>query len=265
MQLRGQQKHQDGYAMAALLVAMSVMAIAMTVAMPVWKQASQREKEAELIFRGEQYARAVGLFQKKAGPGTLPPNVEILVQQRFLRKKYKDPINGLDFSLVGPAVGTSAGAGGRGQAPPGASGASGTSGATGASGRSGFSIPSFGGTSATPQGGVAGVVSKSTEKSIRIYNGKTKYNEWVFQYVPQQQAPGAGGAGGPQRGGPQGIPTPPGIGGLPTNGRGGRGPFGGGGSGGGGRGLIGPDGRPLPLPFPPGGMPPQGPARPPGR
>src|SRR5690349_11471311 len=44
MHLRGQQK---GYAMAALLVAMSIMAIMMTVAMPVWKQTAQREKEDE--------------------------------------------------------------------------------------------------------------------------------------------------------------------------------------------------------------------------
>ena len=34
--------------MAALLVAMSIMAIMMTVVMPVWKQAAQREKEEEL-------------------------------------------------------------------------------------------------------------------------------------------------------------------------------------------------------------------------
>ena len=64
----------SGYAMAVLLVAMGVMAILMTVAMPVWKQASQREKETELVFRGEQIAHAIGLYQRKAGPGTLPPN-----------------------------------------------------------------------------------------------------------------------------------------------------------------------------------------------
>src|ERR1051325_3223685 len=35
----------DGYAMAALLVAMSILAVMMTVALPVWKQNAQREKE----------------------------------------------------------------------------------------------------------------------------------------------------------------------------------------------------------------------------
>ena len=70
MRLRGQLRgNESGYAMAALLVALSVMAVLASAAMPTWKQLSQREKEAELIFRGQQYARAIGLFQRRAGPG----------------------------------------------------------------------------------------------------------------------------------------------------------------------------------------------------
>src|SRR5688572_32363247 len=109
MQLRGQYGSRRwngnaadaGYAMAVLLVAMSVMAVMMSVAMPVWKQMAQREKEAELIFRGQQYARAIELMQRKM-PGALPPNVDLLVDQKFLRKKYKDPITGEDFDTVAP-------------------------------------------------------------------------------------------------------------------------------------------------------------------
>ena len=44
MSLRG----QGGYAMAALLVALAVMAVLMSVALPVWRHEAQREKEAEL-------------------------------------------------------------------------------------------------------------------------------------------------------------------------------------------------------------------------
>src|SRR5437868_10091319 len=98
MRLRGQQ----GYAMVALIVAMSIMAIMMSAAMPTWRQMAQREKEAELVFRGQQYARAIGLFQRKAGPGVLPPGLDVLVDQKFLRKKYKDPITGEDFDLLRP-------------------------------------------------------------------------------------------------------------------------------------------------------------------
>ena len=63
MKLAGQGQ-QDGYAMAALLVAMAIMAVMTSVAMPVWSRVAQREKEEELVFRGEQYARAIGLFQR---------------------------------------------------------------------------------------------------------------------------------------------------------------------------------------------------------
>ena len=51
--------------MAALLVALAIMAILMTIAMPVWRHEARREKEAELVFRGEQYARAIALFKFK--------------------------------------------------------------------------------------------------------------------------------------------------------------------------------------------------------
>src|SRR3954468_1732449 len=101
-------RHEAGYAMAALLVAMALMAVLMSVALPVWRQAAQREKEAELIWRGQQYDRALQLFRRKASaPGA--PNLEILIQQKFLRKKYKDPITGGDFELkpvgaIGPGT-----------------------------------------------------------------------------------------------------------------------------------------------------------------
>ena len=101
MHLAGQAKRprngERGYAMAALLVAMSIMAIMMTVVMPVWKQTAQREKEEELVFRGKQYVHAIGLFQRKFA-NAYPPNIDVLVDQRFLRKKFKDPITNDDFA-----------------------------------------------------------------------------------------------------------------------------------------------------------------------
>ena len=53
MELRNQGRAgTDGYAMAALLVMLAVMAVMMSVAMPAWRQMVQREKEEELVFRG---------------------------------------------------------------------------------------------------------------------------------------------------------------------------------------------------------------------
>jgi type II secretory pathway pseudopilin PulG len=268
-------KHDDGYAMAVLLVSLSIMAVMLSVAMPVWKQASQREKEAELVFRGEQYARAIGLFQRKMGPGTLPPNINILVEQRYLRKKYKDPITNDDFvplqQTVGAAPGAAPGGGAQRGSPP--SGSQPTAGR----GSTGFSIPQFqlgGRGSASPAsgaslgaapgaavGGIMGVTSKSKDKSIRLYKGRSHYNEWQFVFTPPVQTPGAvGGAPGVggQRGGRgnQG-PNQPIGGGFRTGGPGGPGgPGGFGGPGGrggpgGGRGPGNPPSSPFPSPFDP--------------
>ena len=199
--------------MAALLVGMSVAAVLMTVAMPSWQQMVRREQEAELVFRGQQYARAIGLFQKRSGPGVLPPSLDVLVSGRFLRKKFTDPITNLDFDLLSAVQ--AAGAPAPGQAVPGGAGRQPTTSVAPATG----SI--FGAQGGAQPGGrgavgaVMGVASKSKDASLRIYNGRTHYNEWQFVYVAQVQAPGAGGAPGsggtppggtPQRGGQTGLP-----------------------------------------------------------
>ena len=48
-----------------------------------------------------------------------------------------------------------------------------------------------------PTGGIVGVTSKNTGESIRVFNGKTRYNEWQFIGMQQttQAGPGGGGAG----------------------------------------------------------------------
>src|ERR1044072_9929324 len=82
MKLEGQARNAHGYAMAVLLVSLSIMAIMLLVAMPVWKQTVQREKEEELVFRGKQYVHAIELYSRKYA-NTQPPNIDVLVQQRF--------------------------------------------------------------------------------------------------------------------------------------------------------------------------------------
>jgi|KBSSwiStaDraftv2_1062776.scaffolds.fasta_scaffold633792_1 type II secretory pathway pseudopilin PulG len=250
MQLRG----QHGYAMVALIVAMTIMAIMMTVAMPTWRQMAQREKEAELVFRGQQYAHAIGLFQRKAGPGVLPPSIDALVEGHYLRKKYKDPITDQDFDLLNAGTPTPGASTANPALQPGPAGRGNTATTPGAaSGQSGNSAAGSMG-----RGGVMGVASKSKAPSIRIYNGRTHYNEWQFVYVAQTQAPGqgAGPGGQPQRGGQnQGPGGGGGIGGG-RDGRGGRGgpqggrgdtpPFGRGGFPGGGFGGSGGGGFPPP-------------------
>jgi type II secretory pathway pseudopilin PulG len=197
--------------MAALLVGLSIMAVFMSAALPVWSQQMKREREEELIWRGNQYARAVGLFQRKFA-NTFPPTIDILVEQRFLRKKYKDPITGEDFQPI-PAGGGVPGqiaAPGQGSPPQGAGNGQrgGQAADAGQSGLGGGRMPAqgftaqnqpFGGQGAggvmTGQGGrtmqpsigIQGVVSKSKAASIKIYNGRTRYNEWAFVYMATAQ------------------------------------------------------------------------------
>ncbi len=209
MMLRGQ---QSGYAMVVLLISMSIMAIMMTAALPTWKQLSRREKETELVFRGEQYARAIQLFQMKAGPGTLPPTIDLLYEQRFLRKKFKDPITNDDFAPIVQLAGATASASATpGVAPAGRQGgaAPATPAAAGQRGTPGAQAGTAPGAAAS--GGIMGVTSKSKEQSIRLYKGRNHYNEWQFIPVARVLAPGTGGAAAPgQRGNPGGQRGAPG-------------------------------------------------------
>ena len=223
--------------MAALIIGIAVMAIVMTAAMPVWKHAAQREKEEELVFRGEQYVHAIGLFQRRYA-NAFPPSLDLLVEQKFLRKKYKDPITGEDFVPLtqasqqgglqpgqqpgqgqrggGGQAGTSTGRGAQNTATPNAGGR----GPVGSTTPAGAGVPG-----GAPAGGIIGVTSKSTDSSIRLYKGRSHYNEWAFVYTAPVQAPGSAVPG--QRGqqpGQRGQPQfPGGAGGIP--GRGGRGPI----------------------------------------
>ena len=219
--------------MAALLVSLAVMSVLMGALLPAWRHQAQREKEAELVFRGEQYVRAIRLWEMKMGPGSRPPNFDILVQQKFLRKKYKDPMTedgefqplfvGANLPAPGGAAGPGGrgpgtGPGGRGPSPPGAGGRSVMPSQpqqpqqpSGVGGRSG--------TGGQLGGGILGVASKSKETSILIYKGRSHYNEWTFVFANASSAPG--GAGSQMPGGRGGSPFPGGRG-LP----GGRGPGG---------------------------------------
>jgi type II secretory pathway pseudopilin PulG len=215
--------------MAALLVAMGVMAIVMSTTLPVFSTMARREREAELVFRGQQYARAVSLFQRKYG-NALPPNLDVLLNERFLRKQYKDPITGEDFQLVGPGSPELAEAINSvpGQQQPGRGGPQivrqqqqqqqqQQRQQQQTSGRGMQSNPL---TAGTAPGGVLGVVSKSKDTSLRLYNNRDKYNEWVFIATQMSVAAGGGQGGtqmpgarggaalGAERGGRRGEPTP---------------------------------------------------------
>jgi type II secretory pathway pseudopilin PulG len=175
--------------MAALLVAIAVMAVAMSVALPAWRHENQREKEEELIFRGRQYVHALQLYQRQYA-AAYPADVDVLVKQKFLRKKYADPmVEDGKFEIVyqGSVIAVSPQqritTAQPGQAP--SAGGVTQGGQVGLSftfdSRSGAVVQGGqGGRGVGPRGGVMGVRSKNTDESIRTYNGATHYNEWLF-------------------------------------------------------------------------------------
>jgi type II secretory pathway pseudopilin PulG len=194
-----------GYAMAALLVALSVMAILLSIALPVWRTAAQREREAELIFRGEQYAHAIELYARRTGG--YPPSLDALEKGKFIRRLYKDPVAGnADFQpvflgqVVGgqPVVPQQAAASGGGPQQVGRP--------TGQPLGQPAGAQTVGRAGTVGGGPVIGVVSTSEAASLRLYNGRGHYNEWAFVATEASQQAGtpAGGAAGQQ--------TPPGTG-----------------------------------------------------
>lgn len=94
---RSQNRQEKGYVLLAVMLLVTLMLITLSVELPRISQQIKREKEEELVHRGEEYAKAVKKYRRKMG--ALPTSIEQLEDTnhiRFLRKRYKDPITGGD-------------------------------------------------------------------------------------------------------------------------------------------------------------------------
>ena len=195
---------EAGYTLALVVVMASVLLVTLSEAVLNWQTAVKREREEELIFRGEQYQRALILWyahwSRTLGTPQVayPSTVEALLNtnnKRFLRQPWTDPITNEEwrFIKVGPnnrplltvLPGTAAAAPGGSRNPYG-------SGGSGQSQGSGSQAPAAAGQTAYGQtlktqplnsptiGGIAGVASTSEKESLKTYNGRNKHNEWEF-------------------------------------------------------------------------------------
>jgi type II secretory pathway pseudopilin PulG len=230
---RQRKVHHDesGYTllMVVFLVATSLVLSAAVV--PNLLIEGRREREEEMIWRGEQYQRAIGLYFRKFG--RYPTKIDDLTKQtngvRFLRQAYPDPMNKEDgswrFIYVGPngqligsvrsqsllqsvmTASTLPGASplGPGAPPPPPPGATSGVGATGGSpsqqpGQQTDNTLAPNPLQSQPQpltgavigGNIIGVGSKVKEPSLMIYKGGDTYEEWEFIWNPMQQVPVAG-------------------------------------------------------------------------
>ncbi len=244
---RWRARRERGYALLLVVFFTSLLLLgAITIGPNLFTQ-GQRERENELIWRGEQYVRGIKLYYRKTG--RFPPSLDDLTEKktgiRFMRKAYTDPMNTKDGSwrliYVG-AVGQLIGSVNQNQEPlqlPLAGGV-----------RPGGAQPLAGGqppgrgisrtdvqqdqnpSSPAPQssadqsglddssgiigGSIIGVGSKVNRASVRIYQKGRKYNEWEFIWDPRKDAIAVGQPGtqtgapiGQPIGTPAGPPPPP--------------------------------------------------------
>jgi len=103
-------KNERGYALLLVAFASTLILIAAVTAAPNIKTVRKREKEQEMIRRGNQYVRGIKLYYRKNGK--FPTSLEDLTKPqvgniRFMRQQYKDPMNPEDGSwrliYVGPS------------------------------------------------------------------------------------------------------------------------------------------------------------------
>ncbi|MEO8007876.1 MAG: type II secretion system protein [Betaproteobacteria bacterium] len=146
---------RNGFTYVGVLILIALMGIALAGIGMVWSTQKKRENERELLFRGEQYRRAIGqYYERSPGAKQFPKSIDDLLLdprypsvRRYLRRPYADPMTGqAEWGLV-----------------------------TG------------------PEGRVTGVFSMSKESPLKRSNFRSdyenfksaeRYSDWQFVYLP---------------------------------------------------------------------------------
>ena len=181
---------ETGFTYIGLLVGIAIIGGALAAVGQVWSTESQREREAELLYRGDTIRKAIAAYMYSlGGNGQYPRELQDLVQdprspdvKRYLRRIYEDPMTGqADWTLI------------RG-----------------------------------PDGGIMGVASTSQAAPLKLrgfdvadefFKDAKCYCDWQFMYIPQTRRglPAPAPSPGP---GSSRSPTPPGTPYVPPTGPG---------------------------------------------
>lgn len=219
---------EGGHIMAGVMVLLAIMLIFSTVAFQSWEEVLRRDNEAEMIFRAEEYVRAIQRFRKDRG--VPPAKLEDLMEpgpkgQYYLRRLYKDPLvkdgkwgllyagpggEVIDPNAPTPPVLTTEqldqlgvddtararkrteAAAARGQPIAGQQ--------FQPIGGQGFDSEVAGGRQLAGLP-IAGVKSLCDDDPFRIYKGQRLYRDWLFTYIELEKAKLPGQQAGPGRGG----------------------------------------------------------------
>lgn len=222
MKMLSHVRRQSGYVLLIIMLALALLMIGMLAAAPSITTQIKRDREQEMIHRGQQYAIAVKRYYKKFG--RYPVKIEDLENSnnmRFLRRAYKNPtdpkgdwrllhLGEVKTVLAMPGVPGAQPVG----TPAGAMGGIGAAGALGGAigaqpqtapqggpqspqgtdqGQPGSPIagsqPAAGTTTGGPQvfggGPIVGVAGTVEKPSIIAWHDKTSYKDWEFFYDPR--------------------------------------------------------------------------------
>ncbi len=106
----------NGFSYIGVLLAVAIVGIAMTAANRYWSTIVQREREAELLFRGDQIRKAIQAYYDNPPAGQekrYPRAIDDLLRdprysqtRRHLRRWYEDPLTGdIDWAIIRDAGG----------------------------------------------------------------------------------------------------------------------------------------------------------------
>ena len=102
-------KNENGAMLLTILVAVVAVGLAAGIAGTTWQTITQRSREADLLWRGDQYRKAIESYylQSHGGAKLFPGSLDALIKDprslaplRHIRQVYKDPMTGEDFVLV---------------------------------------------------------------------------------------------------------------------------------------------------------------------
>ena len=168
-------RRTSGYTLVAVVIGIAILTILIAAVGPSVATIMKRDREQELLFRGKQYARAIGLFQRRYG--RFPTALKELYENRprTIRKLWKDPMCGCDdwyLLIQGTPDALPGGGPVPGFAPP--------QGLPRAPQRT--PTPGFSGTGGETKnvGPIAGVRSMVHKEALQEWRGRKFYDEWRF-------------------------------------------------------------------------------------
>jgi type II secretory pathway pseudopilin PulG len=97
---------QAGFTYLGILMAIAIMGLLLTLASRVWSFSAQRDKEAELLWVGDQYRMAISAYfafghQYPQSLQDLLTDKRTPVPRHYLRQLYRDPLMGnTDWMLL---------------------------------------------------------------------------------------------------------------------------------------------------------------------